>query len=433
MRIDACFDSHVHWAATGEFSQRLSLSSLKSPRDILALKPENHHFRGDWLLGFGWDDNGWTEKPHRRVLDEWLPDKPVALSRADAHSVWLNTEALKRCGLLEPGVADPRGGRIERDADGSPTGVLVDTAAELAEKHFPAVTSFEMRRFLLKGVQIFNEAGYTHIRDMTCDETQWNEAVRLDQSGLLTMAVEEYFWLKTVDDLDKQIALALRARKDQTPNLRSMGLKIFLDGALGSEGAWLSRCYHGSEQKGLVLWDRGQLSEAMQQAWENRLDVAVHAIGDEAADFLVGTAVDLKAAGVTGALHIEHGEVIRPETVEKMKDLNVRCHLQPSHWLSDRRWLENKIGDLTAHAFPWRRLQENAIPFTFGSDAPIEPSSIERIFEAVRESAEHGIPRLLGSPASYMSHEDLGWAPNSFTLMQDEKPKQVVFRGEHIL
>ena len=104
MRINACFDSHVHWAATGEFAGRLRLESLRSPSDVMALKPEPSHYHGEWLLGFGWDDNSWSEKPTREVLDKWFPSVPVALSRRDGHALWVNTEALRRSGLLH-GVA----------------------------------------------------------------------------------------------------------------------------------------------------------------------------------------------------------------------------------------------------------------------------------------------------------------------------------------
>jgi predicted amidohydrolase YtcJ len=433
MRIEACFDSHVHWAATGEFSQRLFLTGMKSPEDILNMKPEMHHSRGEWLLGFGWDDNAWKTQAHRRVLDQWYPDRPVALSRGDGHALWLNSEALRRAGLLGDAVADPRGGRIVRDETGQPTGVLVDQACELVHKLIPRTTGFEVRRFLLKAVQIFNEAGFTHIRDMTCDEMQWNEAVRLDQSGLLTLAVEEYFWLKNIADLDRQLDLVALAKSEDSPNLRVKGLKIFLDGALGSEGAWLSRCYHGRDHSGLILWEDDALKETLRRSWERGLAVAVHAIGDEAADRIVNLALHVKAMGIKGSLHLEHGELIRPETIEKMRGLDITCHLQPAHWLSDRAWLSEKVGDLAGFAFPWRRLQEADIAFDFGSDSPIEAASVTRTLQALRESAEAGVPRLLGLPMSYMSHRDLSWAANSFTLFEDEKPKQLVFRGEHIL
>src|SRR5688572_18961940 len=101
MRIEACYDSHVHWPATGEFAQRLNLAEMESPDDILKVNPETHHIRGDWLLGFGWDDNLWSSKPNRRLLDQWRPDIPVSLTRVDAHAVWVNSEALRRVGITK--------------------------------------------------------------------------------------------------------------------------------------------------------------------------------------------------------------------------------------------------------------------------------------------------------------------------------------------
>lgn len=432
MKIDACFDSHVHWPATGDFAQRLRLDSLKGPQDLKNLKVTPAHQRGDWILGFGWDDNSWNEKPHRRFLDELFPNQPVVFSRCDAHASWVNTEALKRAGLWE-NVPEVPGGRIERDNDGRPSGVLIDAAAELVRDQIPRATAFEVRRQLLKGVQIFNEAGYTHIRDMTADETQWNEAVKLDQSGVLTLAVEEYFWLRSIKDLDQIVSLVIRAKRSETANLRAMGIKVFYDGALGSEGAYLSRCYHGRDHQGLLLWEEEGLRAVLRRAWEEKLDLAVHVIGDEAADRVIRITAELAERGIKGPLHLEHCELLRPDTITKMKNLTVHCHMQPAHWLSDRKWLQSKIGDLMESAFPWRRLQEAEIPFDFGSDAPIEPASISRLLQALRESAEGGIPRLLGQPTSYMGHKDLAWAPNSFTILEEEAPTQVVFRGEHLL
>jgi predicted amidohydrolase YtcJ len=433
MRIEACFDSHVHWQATGEFADRLQLHSLSSAEEVLNIRPEPRHFRGEWLLGFGWDETGWPNKPHRRILDRWFADKPVVLQRCDAHAMWLNSEALKRAGLLSSPRPVVPGGRLEQDEAGELSGVLVDQACELIHALIPQPTGFDVRRSLLKGVQVFNEAGFTHIRDMTCTEQQWNEAVRLDQSGLLTLAVEEYFWLRGENELQTILELYSRAVAERSPNLRAKGIKVFYDGALGSEGALLSRCYHGREHSGLRLWTSAQLGEILRTCWSQGAAVAVHAIGDAAAHEVVEAALLLKESGATGALHLEHAEILRVDTIAKMKGLEVECHMQPSHWLSDRRWLQNKIGDLIESAFPWRRLQEAEIKFDFGSDAPIEVPSLTRTFQALRESAEAGVPRLLGSPVSHMSHRDLAWAPNSFTLVEDEVPKQVVFRGEHLI
>ncbi|NJL23921.1 MAG: amidohydrolase family protein [Calothrix sp. SM1_5_4] len=125
MRIEACHDSHVHWAATGEFPQRLSLRGLSSANDILGLKPEPHHFRGEWLLGFGWDDGVWKDSPSLEILDQWVGERPVALTRCDGHALWLNTAALKRVGYFDgadgaAGAESPAGGRFFATARGGP-------------------------------------------------------------------------------------------------------------------------------------------------------------------------------------------------------------------------------------------------------------------------------------------------------------------------
>lgn len=433
MRIEACFDSHVHWAATGEFNQRLILNDLESAQDIYLHRSEPRHFRGEWLLGFGWDDTKWMSKPTRQDLDNWFPHSPIALSRCDAHALWCNTEALKRAGLLNNEINDVEGGRVERDERGVPTGLLIDRACELVQRLIPEPSGFEIRRHLLDGVKRFNDAGFTHIRDMTCNERQWNESVKLDQTGLLTLAVEEYFWLKSPSELDSLLLLLEKAKASAPENLRVMGIKIFLDGALGSEGAWLSRCYCGTSHRGLKLWEAAALEEVLRKTWEKGFHVACHAIGDGAADAIVHTATDMYRHGYNGLLHIEHGELIRPETIERMRTFPIEVHMQPAHWMSDQVWLKKKIGDLMEHAFPWRRLQEAGIAFDFGSDAPIAEPSVGRIFEAIRHSSENGIPRLLGNASSYMSHRDPAWAPNSFTLFEEEAPVQVVFRGEHLL
>jgi predicted amidohydrolase YtcJ len=431
MRIESCFDSHVHWAAAGEFSQRLHLQELNDPAEILGIHPEVHHFRGEWLLGFGWDDNKWKRPPHRSFLDQWMADRPVALSRCDAHALWLNSAAIRLSGLEQ--IKDVPGGRIVRDEKGELTGLVIDQACDLVQKHIPKSSDFEIRRQLLKGVQIFNEAGFTHIRDMTVNDQQWNEAVKLSEAGLLTLAVESYFHVKTPESLGPVLKFLKQAREQRVEHLRPMGIKVFLDGALGSEGAWLSRCYHGRSHSGLVLWKDEPLSEVLRTAWEAGFAVAVHVIGDRAADHIVDLALKLKSAGHTGGLHLEHGELIRAETIEKMRALNVECHMQPAHWLNDQAWLKEKIGDLSDAAFPWRKLQEAGIRFDFGSDAPIEPASVTRTLKALRESEAAGVPRLLGAPETYMSHRDPSWVPNCYTLFSGDGPEQVVFQGEHIL
>lgn len=432
-RITNCFDSHVHWLATGEIAERLSLHTLKSAEDVKSLKTNSHQFRGPWLLGFGWNDNAWSMPPHRRILDEVFGDTPVSFIRTDGHAQWVNTAALQMAGLLEKNISDPPGGRIVRDHQGQPTGVLIDKASAKIDELIPKRSAVDARRSLLKGMQVFNQAGFTHIRDLSCDEQQWQEAVKLDESGVLTLAVEQYFSVEEGADVQIALDLAGRAREYKTHRLRAKGIKVFVDGALGSEGAWLSCNYSSGTGHGLRLLDMTELKEIMVETAKRDLDLAVHIIGDEAAHQTLITYDEVFRRGIGVRLHLEHAELLRPETIQLMSGRNIRCHMQPCHWLSDSQWLEKKIGSLKQFAFPWRALQEAQVSFDFGSDSPIEPPRVVDNVRALQESANHGIPRLLGDPLQYHTHPDLAWIPNTYSIFADGVPTEVVFSGEHLL
>ncbi len=435
-RISNCFDSHVHWLATGEVHNQLRLNHLASATDVATLKIENHHARGDWLLGFGWDQNSWPEKifPDRHILDQALgAGRAVAFTRADGHALWVNTEALRRAGLLNYKGEDPQGGRILRDSEGQPTGIFIDTAMKLIEKLIPLRPRGDSRRALLKGMQIFNKAGFTHIRDLSCTPEQWDEAVHLEESGLLTLAVEQFFSVEEGQNFENALSLALRARRQKTVQLRPQGVKIFADGALGSEGAWVSCPYRGGAGRGLQLYSAEEIRLMMGETWSHGLDLAVHAIGDEAAHQIFLALHELKEKGINGRLHLEHAELLRPETVKLMAGENVRCHLQPCHWLSDQKWLEQKIGSLFQFAFPWRALQEAGVSFDFGSDSPIEEPSVRNNLQALSSSAKEGIPSLLGGALQYHAHSDNAWVPNCYTVFADGVPTEVVFNGRHLI
>lgn len=439
--IHHCFDSHVHWLGTGRQATRLVLNDLKSPDDLRRIKIEPHHYQGQWLMGFGWDQSTWEKKefPDRRILDELFSSTPVCFIRADAHSIWTNTEGLKRAGFLKPDgspldqLPEIPGGKVMVDAKGHPTGILVDAAKYRIDALIPEPSAAEIRAFLVRGMRVFNHAGFTHIRDMTCRQPQWNEALHLDESGLLTMAVELFFGSYSSKEFPTVLKEAVEARKVRAKNLRVKGIKIFCDGALGSEGAQLSRCYCSGSGHGLSLLTDEELERSLQLIWQVNMEAAVHVIGDEAAHRVATIAAGLWKSGLNGRLHLEHAEMLRPETIALLKGQNVICHMQPCHWHTDKRWLKDKLGDeLYQYVFPWRALQEAGIQFAFGSDSPIERPSVIENMRALMDSAEHGIPKLLGDGIRYHQHPDPSWVANSYSHFRDGVVDHVVFRGEHL-
>ena len=440
IHIENCCDSHVHWQATGQQATRLLLHELESPEGIASVEVKGSHFQGEWLVGFGWDNNKWpgSEYPHRQILDQLFPEHPVSLSRADGHAVWVNSLALQRIGVLDDAgqvanIPEMNGGKVVVDDSGQPTGVLIDLAKSLVDQIIPEPDAHQVRSSLLKGVQKFNRAGFTHIRDMSCSEVQFNETCHLHEAGLLTLAVEQFFSADDPKDFDKALRLAKQARAERIPLVRAQGLKIYYDGALGSEGALISAKYASGSGSGLELLTKEELQGFLRRSWECGFDVAIHTIGDEAAHRVMHAAVELWNQGHDGHLHLEHAQMLRPETIEKMVGRKVFCHLQPCHWLSDRRWLNEKLGDLSQYVFPWRALQESEVTFDFGSDSPIEEPSLRNNLLALEESAVQGIPPLLGKSVLYHSHPDKSWVPNTYSHFQDGIPSEVVFKGTHLI
>lgn len=435
-RISNCYDSHSHLLATGEIQLRLNLRGLKSPSDLKNLEIKDTNKKGGWLIGFGYDESEWSEKPHRKFLDEIFPEIPVVFSRVDGHVFWVNTRTLQEMGWLDSGgqlklpIPSTIGGDIPLDKDGIPTGIFVDAAKLLVEPWIPKDTATETQSYLLAGMQVFHESGFTHVRDMSCSEMQWNELIKLEASGLLTLAIEQTFSAETPEQFDQALELAQRALKMPLKKIRPQAVKVYYDGALGSEGALLSQPYQTNpKNRGLKLLSEEQLIEFFRRSWELPLDIAVHTIGDQAADEVVSVAIKLWDQGIKGRLHLEHAEVMRTETIEKLKGRNVVCHMQPCHWLSDRLWLKEKLGDLVKYAFPWAELSKNEIPFYFGSDSPISRPDINDTFQALNQSVEQGIAPLKGDHDIYHSHPDHSWIANTFTVFEKGQVKEVVFDG----
>ncbi|MGZ3805716.1 MAG: amidohydrolase [Pseudobdellovibrionaceae bacterium] len=414
LKISHLYDSHVHWLGTGQIAVGLQLYNLKNAEDIAKIKVEPSFFRGEWLVGFGWDHTKWPDKklPNKEVLDQLFPEFPVMLQRADGHCTWLNSIALAHLGFGD-----------------THSGILQEEEHFKAYYSLPKLSDLQIRQSLKRGCGIFNQAGFTHIRDMTCDEQQWRAALALEQAGELTLYVQENFLCEYPQDIDRVLALLEKAKLQETPHLKAQGIKIFFDGTLGSDTAWLSKCKCTHFK---FSWTNEDLATLLKKAWSKGFEVAVHTIGDEAAHQVVLTARQVMATNKhTGWLNLEHVEVLRPETLQKLKALHVRCHMQPCHWLSDRAWLKEKLGDLYNYAFPWGALSRSGIPLYLGSDSPVANPSFWDNQKALTESVKEKIPPLAGEISAFHSfpEQSLG---ETYTVFENQKLHTLVFDGKKL-
>lgn len=421
--------------ATGQTSLGLSLQDLKSSHDIKnkIIKPE--YYQGHWITGFGWDQHLWsdTKLPTKEILDSIFPDTPVLLSRIDGHGSWINSAAIAELKKNNYDFSrDPVGGRIERDALGNPTGILFDQAHIQALLKIPFFSVEQTTSHIKESIRLFNLAGFTHVRDLSMNSQTAQILHDLHKRNEQTLCIDAFVTVENVGDLERGLVDLQICKNLPNPFLRMHGLKIFLDGSLGSETAYISEPYVGTQNRGLMAWSSEEIKTAIQFCWSRKIEVAFHVIGDAAVETVVKAAREVSASGVLGKLHLEHVQLLRPDVIHMMKPLHVHCHLQPCHWLSDKKWLKSKIGDLTKHLFQWELLRKNKIPFSFGSDSPIEPTSLIRNLTALKDTELHGIPKLNADFNLVHAHPDGTWT-NSKTIYDFEKIHEVHFNGKRIL
>ena len=432
--IQRCYDSHTHLLATGQMLATLHLKGLRKPSDLSQLSLEPSFFRGDWLIGFGWDQHLFPEGkfPTRFDLDYLFPDKPVAFSRVDGHALWVNSRALQICELLKP-VKDwklPPGAQAFEDSKGSPTGILIDRAMELIFAKIPPESFSDKKSFLLGAVKKFNRAGFTHIRDMSGNKEQWDALRALENANDLTAYLDQNFSFERPEDFKSALQLCEETAAEGSKKIKVRGVKFYLDGALGSEGAALSQNYSGSESRGLLLWSHEQMKDWIQQTWSKKFEVSIHALGDQAAENVARAATEVWQSGQRGILNIEHAEVMRTETVAAFQKMHVNVHMQPCHWLSDREWLKNKLGNLSQFGFPWHEVSKAGMKLSWGSDSPIEEPDLLSNRRALSLSAESGILPYENSWWKPHEHPLPSWGENCVTEIEDDQIISVTFDGE---
>jgi hypothetical protein len=387
-------DSHVHLRALGGMLSRVNLERARTL--AAALRQVAARARrvpaGQWITGGGFDKNRWGDEfPDRRDLDQAAPHHPVLLHSRDGHSVWVNSAALRICGIGRDTTA-PAGGVILRDAAGEPTGVLQEKAAALVYSCRAFDDRGGGRDELLAGLRALVRQGVTSVHAMAETETL-GDLQALREKGQLPLRVTLYRPAATLDAL---IGAGVRSGIGDEW-LRIGGVKLLVDGTLGSQTAWLFQPYEIGSAYGVPVLYGGDLRDLVRRASEAGLACAVHAIGDRAnAEALEALE---QATGQEGmprpALphRIEHAQLVRPQDLPRFARLGVVASMQPCHILGDIDSAERYWGPRSRWAYPIRSLMKAGASVVFGSDAPVETADpMWGIYAAVRRQTRDGRP-----------------------------------------
>jgi predicted amidohydrolase YtcJ len=351
----------VHFPTWAVAQHEVSLDGCTSLADALA-RVRSAEAPGTWLRGYGWRSGDWADPcdPTRLDLDAITGERPTALIAKDYHSLWLNSAAL----ALANGDLDVAGGVVERDAQGEPTGILREESAWRFKERYLTIPAAEYVTAMRTGVKLANARGVTCVND----KDGWLGAAglwqQLEQEGSLTLRV----WQSVpADKLPELKALALRSGVG-SPLLRIGYLKVFMDGTLGSQTAWML------DGSGVQITSGDELAEIVLAGAEAGWPVGVHAIGDranrEALDAFERTREAWQAAKLRQ--RIEHAQCLAPEDLPRFAELGVAASVQFSHAPSDEQLAKRFWADRLDGTYSFRSLLESGALVANGSDAPIE-------------------------------------------------------------
>ena len=352
-------DSHVHFPTWSLGQRDLSLDGVASLAEALD-RVRVHERRGTWIRGQGWRSAEWEAQPTKDALDKVTGEAPAALWAKDLHSLWLNSAAL----ALAREDLEVAGGVIERDESGEPTGVLREEAAWRFRERFPSTSEDEWLEVTRAGVKLAHSRGVTAVHD----KDGWVGAPeifqRLRDRGGLTLRVWQSLPYKKLPELE---ALGIRSRFGDD-FLRLGYMKVFMDGTLGSQTAWML------DGSGVQITSGEELAEIVRRAARAGWPVGVHAIGDranrEALDAFESTRDDWAPRGLRQ--RVEHAQCLSPADLPRFAELGVTCSVQFSHVPSDRDLAERFWPDQLEGAYAFGSLRESGAVLANGSDAPIE-------------------------------------------------------------
>lgn len=386
MVMPGIVDTHVHPMDAGRkellecgfpFSHTLE-QVLARVAECAAATP-----KGEWVRGGQWAAEllGADQPPHRSLLDAIVPDHPVFLMDSTVHNAWLNTHALRKMGIKRNSSA-PLGGTIIKDAQGEPTGILLDKAAYQVMQQLPSFAPQQYEDAIVRAVQHLNAAGVTAMKDAQADGHTRSAYAATDAKGLLTMRVAASMpWKNSWSETHEQELQNIAARGEFKSALANINfIKMFLDGIPPTRTAaflepYLADAAHPDPDTGTLNLAPEELAADVTALDAQGLTIKIHATGDRS----VRVALDAfeaarKAGGNPDLRHeIAHAEAISAADLPRFAALNVTAEMSPILWYPSPlvESMDAVLGrERTQKWWPIKSLLASGARVTYGSDWP---------------------------------------------------------------
>ncbi|NDJ61041.1 MAG: amidohydrolase, partial [Chloroflexi bacterium] len=371
--IPGLTDAHIHWQRTAAALQHVDLVDVPTKAEALARVAAQAAATpaGEWVQGHGWAQGIWPDPafPTAADLDAVAPDQPVYLSARSGHAAWANSLALKHA-QIDADTPDPDGGQILRDASGAATGILLEPAAmKLVADAIPPLTTEQIAGQMQAAQQLALSLGLTGLHDFD-DQTCLAALQLLRERDALRLRVVKNFNKRYLDS-----ALDMGVRWGFGDDwLRIGGFKLFADGALGPLTALMIEPYDEQPDNfGMVVTPKAELLDLASRASAAGFPLTIHAIGDLAVRDVLDVYAQLRAQEAARGLtdlprhRIEHVQLIHPDDVDRLAELQIIASMQPIHATSDYEVADRYWGDRVAWSYNPRLQLDRGVRVVFGS------------------------------------------------------------------
>jgi len=395
LAVPGFIDGHGHYTGLGQSKLQLDLTKARVGDDIVAqvaaaaktAKP------GQWIIGRGWHQAKWEKPPVPAVegnpvhtsLSAVSPNNPVQLTHASGHAAFVNAKAMELAGITKT-TPNPSGGEIVHDAQGNPTGMLRESAQRLTGPSRAKADSslsraerdaLDRRVVELAGADALSK-GVTSFHDAGSNFATIDLFKKIVDEGKMPVRLYVMVRFESNERMDSLLD-KYRMQGYGQGYLTVRSIKRQIDGALGSNGAWLLEPYTDlPRSSGLALESVESLTKAAEVAFKHGYQVNTHAIGDRANREVLNVYEKIfkanpgKATGLRW--RIEHAQHVHPSDVPRFKQLGVIASMQGIHAVSDGPWVPAKLGPerTKAESYLFRSLWDSGAIVTNGTDTPVE-------------------------------------------------------------
>ncbi|MCK4772631.1 MAG: amidohydrolase [Candidatus Latescibacteria bacterium] len=396
-------DAHAHYAPLNP--DYIELRYITDP-DIITERVRERVAQvrpGELISGGHWEHEMFDNKqwPTKELIDGVAPDNPVALSRADGHSVLVNSYVLRASGITND-TPDPPGGEIQRDpVTGEATGIFKEAAKGLLNygairvRRTPEEQAAREARGWEAMLELTRSLGVTSIQHPGGGNAETYQ--RIMDEGKLTVRVDVAGRL-TADEEQLQRYAELLQRYPREGNWIRFGmLKGFMDGTLGSATMMVFEPFEDEPDKtGLPQMSYEELERRVLASDKAGFQIGIHAIGPKANNWILNAFEKAREVnGVRDSRHrSEHAQILIDDDIPRFAELAVIASMQPTHCITDKRFCEKRIGyERSKGAYAWRRLLDAGARIAFGTDYSVEPlDPLEGLYASVTRKDRAGEP-----------------------------------------